>query len=82
MPIAGFLVSAIFLPLQYHPSRPVWSGNAQCACGDACSVVVLALQAALGSGSEMVVDVGPGVDWTAMVAILMAVQQVGPPRTQ
>lgn len=35
------------------------------------------VQAALGSGSEMVVDVAPGVDWTAMVAILMAVQQVG-----
>lgn len=34
------------------------------------------MQAALGSGSEMVMDVAPGVDWTAMVAILMAVQQV------
>lgn len=33
-------------------------------------------QAMLGSGSEMVMDVAPGVDWTAMVAILMAVQQV------
>jgi hypothetical protein len=37
---------------------------------------VVCLQAALGSGSEMVMDVAPGVDWTAMVAILMAVQQV------
>lgn len=50
--------------------------------GNAGSVALLTLQAALGSGSEMVVDVAPGVDWTAMVAILMAVQQVRSPHTQ
>ncbi|KAF6262431.1 hypothetical protein COO60DRAFT_1624972 [Scenedesmus sp. NREL 46B-D3] len=36
-----------------------------------------ALVAALGSGSEMMIDVAAGVDWTAMIAVIMAVQQVG-----
>jgi hypothetical protein len=39
-------------------------------------LLLLLLQAALGSGSEMTIDVAPGVDWTAMIAIIMAVQQV------
>jgi hypothetical protein len=39
--------------------------------------LLLLLQAALGTGSEMTIDVAPGVDWTAMIAVIMAVQQVG-----
>ena len=31
----------------------------------------------LGAGSEMSIDVAPGVDWTAMVAVVLAIQQVG-----
>eukprot|EP00798_Chlamydomonas_sp_ICE-L_P020517 gene20517-27309_t len=33
------------------------------------------MKVALGSGSETVVDVAPGVDWTAVCAIMMGVQQ-------
>jgi hypothetical protein len=33
--------------------------------------------AALGAGSEMLIDVAPGVDWTTMVAIVIGIQQVG-----
>lgn len=29
MPITGSLMSAIFLPLQFHSSRPIWAGNAR-----------------------------------------------------
>jgi hypothetical protein len=31
----------------------------------------------LGSGSEMIIDVAPGVDWTAICGIMMVVHQVG-----
>lgn len=41
------------------------------------STKALIMNAALGAGSEMVIDVAPGVDWTAMVAVIMALQQVG-----
>lgn len=35
------------------------------------------MEATLGAGSEMMIDVAPGADWTAMVAVVMALQQVG-----
>lgn len=55
-----------------YPAKATWSAH--------CDMTLnVQLQAALGSGSEMVIDVAPGVDWTAMIAILMAVQQVGRP---
>ncbi|PSC74436.1 domain precursor [Micractinium conductrix] len=41
------------------------------------STKALILNATLGAGSEMVLDVAAGVDWTAIVACMMAVQQVG-----
>ncbi|KAL4420755.1 hypothetical protein ABPG75_010411 [Micractinium tetrahymenae] len=41
------------------------------------STKALILSAALGGGSEMVLDVAPGVDWTMVLACMMAVQQVG-----
>ncbi|KIZ03225.1 hypothetical protein MNEG_4734 [Monoraphidium neglectum] len=41
------------------------------------STKALVLEAALGAGSEMIIDVAPGVDWTAIVAIIMALRQVG-----
>jgi hypothetical protein len=41
------------------------------------SVKALLLNAALGAGSEMLIDVAAGVDWTTMVAIVLAIQQVG-----
>eukprot|EP00899_Mesostigma_viride_P003156 jgi/Mesvir1/12841/Mv05873-RA.1 len=37
----------------------------------------LIMNAALGHGSEMVIDVAPGVDWTTALAIIMGMQQVG-----
>ena len=33
----------------------------------------------IGSGSEMVLDVAPGVDWTLICGIMMCVQQVQGP---
>lgn len=41
------------------------------------STKALLMNAALGAGSEMIIDVAPGVDWTAMAAIVLALQQVG-----
>lgn len=41
------------------------------------STKALIQTAVLGSGSELQMDVAPGVDWTAIVAVLMVVQQVG-----
>ncbi|KXZ45208.1 hypothetical protein GPECTOR_57g498 [Gonium pectorale] len=35
------------------------------------------LSAAFGGGSEVLLDVAPGVDWTAMVALMIGVKQVG-----
>lgn len=37
--------------------------------------IVLVVQL-VGSGSEMILDVAPGVDWGAICAIMMCVQQV------
>ena len=34
----------------------------------------------IGGGSEMLVDVAPGVDWTAICGIMMVVQQARPSR--
>jgi hypothetical protein len=39
------------------------------------STKALILNAALGAGSEMIIDVAPGVDWTAILACMMAIQQ-------
>ncbi|EFN58545.1 expressed protein [Chlorella variabilis] len=41
------------------------------------STKALIMNAALGGGSEMAVDVAAGVDWTAILACIMAIQQVG-----
>lgn len=41
------------------------------------STKALIMGAALGGGSEMEVDVAAGVDWTAILACMMAEQQVG-----
>ncbi|KAL3697691.1 hypothetical protein R1sor_011767 [Riccia sorocarpa] len=35
------------------------------------------LNAAFGAGSELQIDVAPGVDWTAVLAILIGIRQVG-----
>lgn len=40
------------------------------------STKALIMNAALGGGSEMAVDVAAGVDWTAILACIMAIQQV------
>lgn len=41
------------------------------------SVETLILNATLGVGSEFTIDVAPGVDWTAMLAICIGLNQVG-----
>ncbi|KAK9818123.1 hypothetical protein WJX72_007473 [[Myrmecia] bisecta] len=41
------------------------------------SMQTLIMNAALGHGSEMTIDVAAGVDWTAVLAIVMGIQQVG-----
>lgn len=41
------------------------------------SVKTLVMNAALGSGSEMILDVAPGMDWSVIVACIIGVQQVG-----
>ncbi len=41
------------------------------------STKALIMSAALGAGSEMEIDVAPGVDWTMILAAMMALQQVG-----
>lgn len=41
------------------------------------STKTLIMNAALGHGSELLIDVAPGVDWTAAVAIVLGIQQVG-----
>ena len=42
----------------------------------AMSTKALITSQVVGSGSEMIVDVAPGVDWTAICACMMLVQQV------
>ncbi|KAL3697692.1 hypothetical protein R1sor_011768 [Riccia sorocarpa] len=37
----------------------------------------LILNAAFGAGSELQIDVAPGVDWTAILAVLIGIKQVG-----
>lgn len=49
----------------------------QLVCFAQKSAKTMILEAALGAGSEMIIDVAPGADWTAMVAIVMALRQVG-----
>lgn len=41
------------------------------------STKTLIMNAALGAGSELMIDVATGVDWTAAVAIVLGIQQVG-----
>jgi hypothetical protein len=41
------------------------------------SATPLLLNASLGTGSEFTVDVAPGVDWTAILAIVIGLHQVG-----
>jgi len=41
------------------------------------SVKTLLLNASLGVGSEFTIDVAPGVDWTAILAIVIGLHQVG-----
>lgn len=41
------------------------------------SVQTLILNAALGVGSEFAIDIAPGVDWTAVLAICIGLHQVG-----
>lgn len=40
------------------------------------SVKTLLMNAALGAGSELVIDVAQGVDWTAALAVVYGIQQV------
>jgi len=41
------------------------------------SVKTLIMNAALGVGSEFTIDIAPGVDWTAVLAICIGLHQVG-----
>ncbi|KAL2644505.1 hypothetical protein R1flu_012092 [Riccia fluitans] len=41
------------------------------------STKTLIMNAAFGAGSEMQIDVAPGVDWTAILAVLIGIKQVG-----
>jgi hypothetical protein len=41
------------------------------------SMKTLIMNASFGVGSEIVIDVAPGVDWTAVLATVMGIQQVG-----
>ena len=45
------------------------------------STKTLIMNAALGAGSELLIDVAPGVDWTAAVAVVLGIQQVCATRT-
>ncbi|KAI8469601.1 MAG: hypothetical protein J3K34DRAFT_423322 [Monoraphidium minutum] len=51
--------------------------NNELVCFAQKSAKALIMEATLGAGSEMVIDVAAGADWTAMVAIVMALRQVG-----
>jgi hypothetical protein len=39
------------------------------------STKAMILSQVVGSGSEMIVDVAPGVDWTAVLGVMMCMQQ-------
>jgi hypothetical protein len=41
------------------------------------SMKTLIMNAAFGAGSELIIDVAPGVDWTAILAIVVGLKQVG-----
>lgn len=41
------------------------------------SVKTLIMNAAFGAGSELMVDIAPGVDWTTILAIVIGLKQVG-----
>ncbi|KAL2644504.1 hypothetical protein R1flu_012091 [Riccia fluitans] len=41
------------------------------------STKTLIMNAAFGAGSELQIDVAPGVDWTTVLAVLIAIKQVG-----
>lgn len=41
------------------------------------SAKTMIMNAALGAGSELLIDVAPGVDWTAAIAVVLGIQQVG-----
>lgn len=41
------------------------------------SLKALIMNATLGSGSEMIIDVAPGMDWTVILAAMMGTCQVG-----
>ncbi|KAL2644511.1 hypothetical protein R1flu_012098 [Riccia fluitans] len=41
------------------------------------STKTLIMNAAFGAGSELQIDVAPGVDWTAILAVLIGIKQVG-----
>ncbi len=40
------------------------------------SLKTLLMNAALGAGSELIIDVAAGVDWTAAIAVVYGIQQV------
>ena len=41
------------------------------------SMKTLIMNAAFGAGSELIIDVAPGVDWTTILAIIIGLKQVG-----
>ena len=47
-----------------------------CATALADSLKTLLMNAALGAGSELIIDVAAGVDWTAAIAVVYGIQQV------
>lgn len=59
------------------PAPVVQNAKGELVAIAAKSTKALILSATMGGGSEMIIDVAPGVDWTAVLACMMAVQQVG-----
>lgn len=50
--------------------------NGQMAAFVAKSTKSLITQQLIGSGSEMIIDIAPGVDWTMVLSVMMLTQQV------
>ena len=48
------------------------------SCHPGHSVKALLMNAALGAGSELIIDVAQGVDWTGALAVVYGIQQVNP----
>ena len=48
------------------------------SCHPGHSVKTLLMNAALGAGSELIIDVAQGVDWTGALAVVYGIQQVNP----